>query len=629
MPAPKKLRPEVGRTSAWGEVRDLIWARRKRLALGFVLLIVSRLSGMVLPATTKFLIDDVIGRQRADMLLPLALVAGGAILLQAATGFALALILGIAAQRSINDLRLRVQRHVGRLPVRYYENHKSGELISRIMNDAEGLRSLVGTGFVQLIGGLLTWTVALGVLLWLNWRLTLLTVVLLAIFAAIVVTSFSRLRPVFRERGKLIAALTARLAESLSGVRVVKAYTAEKREERLFAEAAHRLLRNIVRTMVGVALITSFSGLFFGLASVMMSVAGAHAVLAGRMTIGDVFMFLVFTGLMVTPLIQMSNIGAQVTNAFAGLDRIREVLAERPEDSDSDQRRKLGPVRGDVAFKSVRFAYDPEKPVLRDVSFEAAAGTTTALVGPSGAGKSTIISLVMAFRHPQSGSVTVDGQDLAAVRLRDYRSQLAVVLQDDFLFDGTIAENIAYSEPGAPRSAVENAGRTARCDEFVERFPDGYDTVIGERGVKLSGGQRQRVTIARAILANPRILILDEATSSLDSESEALIQEGLRAMMKGRTSFVIAHRLSTIRNADQILVINDGAIVERGRHAELLERDGLYRRLHDRQYRLEADQFINPGEDLSREPSRSVATPREDPRDDSLPPIRRRLGPDD
>ena len=594
----KEAKKKLSWGTVWRESKDVIWARRRRLVVGLLLLIVSRLAGMVLPATTKVLIDEVIGKGRSDLLLWIALVAGTATVIQAGTSFFLGVLLGVAGQRSIADLRLKVQNHIGHLPVSYFEENKSGELISRIMYDAEGIRNLVGTGFVQLIGGMITSIMALGVLLWLNWRLTVLTLFLILLFGIVMVVGFSRIRPIFRERGKIHAEVTGRLAETLNGVRVIKAFTAEKHEERIFAHGVHRLLRNIVRTMVGVSTISSLSNLLFGLVGITMGIAGAREVLAGHMTVGDIFMFVIFTGLLVSPLIQMSNIGTQITEAFAGLDRIREVLSEAREDEDEVDREPLGPIEGNIVFDDVSFAYKPAVPVLSEVSFTSTAGSITALVGPSGAGKSTIIGLVMAFRHPQSGRVTVDGRDLREIRLREYRQQLAVVLQDEFLFDGTIAENISYGRPSATREEVESAGRLARCDEFVEGFGDGYETVIGERGVKLSGGQRQRVAIARAILADPRILILDEATSSLDSENEALIQEGLSTLKQGRTTFVIAHRLSTVRNADQILVMEAGRIVERGTHGELLAQDGPFRRLYERQFKVELDQFINPGEEL-------------------------------
>ncbi len=586
-------------SDVWPEARALVWRYRRRMALGFMLLIVSRTAGMVLPASTKFLIDEVIGNGRVELLKWIALAAIGATVVNASMSFTLTVLLGVAGQRAIAELRRKVQVHVGRLPIAYYEDHKSGELISRIMTDAEGIRNLVGTGFVQMVGGLFSSAVALVVLLWLNWRLTSLTLLFLVLFAVVMFQGFAKIRPIFRERGKINAEVTGRLSESLGGIRVIKAYTAEKREERVFTRGVHRLLRNVARSMVGVATITSLSTLIFGIVGVVMSIVGAREVLAGRMTVGDIFMFVVFTGLLVRPLVQMSNIGTQFTEAFAGLDRIREVMAVAAETEEQGSLR-LPEIDGHIAFEDVDFAYDKEL-VLRDVSFEAPAGTTTALVGSSGAGKSTVISLVMGFRHPKKGRVTVDGHDLRAVRMEDYRRHIAVVLQDDFLFDGTIADNIAYGRPGASRRELEAAGRLARCDEFIDGFDDGYDTVIGERGVKLSGGQRQRVSIARATLADPRILILDEATSSLDSENEAAIQQGFRHLKQGRTTFVIAHRLSTIRNADQILVMEEGRIVERGTHDELLAAGGRYRELYDTQYQLETDRFVNPGEDPSTE----------------------------
>ena len=588
--------------SSWAEAKALIWQRRSRLGLGLALLLVSRGAGLVLPATSKFLIDEVIAKHRIELLGWLAAAGGIATLVQAATSFALSQILGVAAQRSITDMRKSVQEHVERLPVSYFDSTKSGELLSRIMNDAEGIRNLVGTGLVELVGGVVTAVVAFAVLLWLSWKLTLVNLAALLLFGGGMTLAFKRLRPLFRERGKIQAEVSGRLVESLGGIRIVKAFTAEKHEEVVFAKGAHKLFRNVARTMTGVSGVSALSSVVIGAIGVAMTLVGGHAILDGSMTLGDWVMYVFFTGLLAAPLIQISSIGTQITEALAGLDRIRELKKLATEDAGDAERNKLPSVRGDVRFEGVSFAYVPGVDVLSDVSFHAPAGSTTALVGSSGSGKSTLIGLVMAFHRPASGRVLVDGVDLATVRLRDYRAHLGVVLQDNFLFDGTIAENIAYSRPRATRAELEAASRIAHCDEFVSAFEKGYDTVIGERGVKLSGGQRQRVAIARAVLADPTILILDEATASLDSESEALIQDGLKKLRKGRTSFVIAHRLSTIRSADQILVLEKGAIVERGTHAELLALGGRYRELYDRQYRFEEDRFVNPGEDWTPEP---------------------------
>jgi subfamily B ATP-binding cassette protein MsbA len=578
-------------------------------------MLVSRLSGLVLPASTKWLLDDVIGKRQPELLLPLALVVGSATLIQAISGFALSQVVGVAAQRAISDMRKRVQAHVTRLPVRYFDNTQTGVLISRIMTDAEGVRNLVGTGLVQLTGGIVTSALALGVLLYLNWRLTLVTLVVLAVFGAGMSWAFARFRPLFRERGRINAEVTGRLAETLGGIRIVKAYVAERREQLVFARGAHRLLRNVAQSITAVSGTTAFSGVLVGLIGVIMMMFGGRAVLAGSMTIGKLVMYVSFTGLMAGPLVEMASIGTQITEAFAGLDRIREILGNATEDAADPQRAALDGVRGEIAFEDVSFEYNPGAPVLRHVGFRAPAGSTTALVGSSGSGKSTLISLVMAFNRPLTGRITVDGRDLATLRLRDYRRHLGVVLQDNFLFDGTIAENIAFSRPDATPEQIRAVSRVAHCEEFIEGFEKKYDTVVGERGIKLSGGQRQRIAIARAILADPRILILDEATSSLDSESESMIQDGLRALRRGRTTFVIAHRLSTIRSADQILVLEGGAIVERGTHDELLAKQGRYRQLYDKQYRFELDRFINPGEDFTPElPSTGrVAATEEEP----------------
>ncbi len=589
--------------TALAEARALVWSQRRRLSLAFLIMLVGRLCGLVLPASSKYLVDEVLGAGNVALLLPLALAAGAATLVQAATSFGLTQVLGIAAQGQIAEMRKRLHAHVLRLPTRYFDSVKSGELISRVMNDAEGIRNLVGTGLVQLTGGFLTAGLALAVLLWLNWRLTLVNLLVLSAFAAGLALAFRWLRPIFRERGKIQAEVTGRLGESMGGVRVVKAYTAEPEEERVFGGGIDRLFANVRRTMTGVSGVTAGSTALLGVVGTVMIVAGGRAVLGGAMTLGDLVMYVFFTGLLVAPIAEIASIGTQLTEAFAGLDRIREILGLETEEADDDARQPVGEPAGEVELENVWFEYEAGAPVLRDVSFRAAAGSTTALVGSSGSGKSTLIGLVLAFHRPQRGTIRLDGRDLATLRLRDYRAHLGAVFQDNFLFDGTIAENIAYSSPAAPRERVLEAARIAHCDEFVSRFEKGYDTIVGERGVKLSGGQRQRVAIARAILADPTILILDEATSSLDSESEALIQDGLARLRAGRTTFVIAHRLSTIRSADQILVLEGGQIVERGTHSELLARGGRYRELHDRQHRLESDRFVNPGEDFTPEPA--------------------------
>jgi subfamily B ATP-binding cassette protein MsbA len=588
----------------WREARELIWSHRARLAVGFGLMFFNRMLGLVLPASSKILIDDVIGKHRADLLVTLALAAGAATVLQAVTSFALSQVLGVAAQRVITEMRKSLQAHVARLPVRYFDSTQTGALISRIMNDAEGIRNLVGTGLVQLAGGIVTATAALGVLFYLNWRLTTITLLVLAAFGGALAFAFKKLRPLFRERSKINADVTGRLGESIGGIRIVKAYSAERRETLVFARGAHRLLRNVVATLTGVSGVSAFSTVVVGVIGVVMIVVGGRSILAGEMTLGDFVMYIFFTALVAAPVVEIAAIGTQITEAFAGLDRIREIREVATEDDEDAALDRLGAVEGRIAFENVNFEYEPDQPVLRDVTFEAPAGSTTALVGPSGSGKSTLISLVMAFTRPNSGVVRLDGRDLATIPLRDYRAHIGVVLQDNFLFDGSVADNIRFARPDASQEEIRDAGRVAHCDEFVTGFPNGYDTIVGERGVKLSGGQRQRVAIARAILANPDILILDEATSSLDSESEAMIQDGLHRLRSGRTTFVIAHRLSTIRSADQILVLDGGRIVERGTHDELLALDGRYRQLHDRQYRLETNRFVNPGEDFTPEPER-------------------------
>jgi ABC-type multidrug transport system fused ATPase/permease subunit len=597
--AADKARSKRLTAAAWKETRALLAARRGRLTLGLGLMLINRASGLVLPGTSKYLIDDVIGQGQVELLQTLAIAAGVATLIQAVTSFALSQVLGVAAQRAITDMRRRVEAHVARLPVRYFDSTQSGALVSRVMNDAEGIRNLVGTGLVQLVGSVVTALAALAYLFYLNWSMTVVTLIALVVFGGGMWYAFRVIRPVFRERSKIYAEVTGRLTETVGGIRIVKTYTAEKREELVFTTGVHRLFRNVAKTITSISGITAFGTVIVGVIGVIIMVMGGQAMLDARMTVGEFLNYILFTGLMAAPVMQIASIGTQVTEAFAGLDRIHELMEMRTEDDEDASRAPLGPLAGEVVFEKVTFEYNPGVEVLKGVSFAAPAGTTTALVGSSGSGKSTLISLVMAFNRPKSGRILVDGRDLATVRLRDYRSQLGVVLQDNFLFDGTIIENIRYGRPDATLEQIRAVSRIAHADEFIEGFEQKYDAIVGERGVKLSGGQRQRIAIARAILADPKILVLDEATSSLDSESEALIQDGLRSLRQGRTTFVIAHRLSTIRSADQILVLEHGEIVERGTHEELLALGGRYRTLYDKQYRLESDRFINPGEDFT------------------------------
>ena len=598
---PKKKHP-LASPSAWREAGALVRAHRHRLLLGLVLMLVSRLAGLVLPWMSGYVVDDVIAPGRADLLAPLALAAVGAAVVQSGAGFALSQVLGVAGQRAVAEMRKRVQRHVTLLPVGYFDSTQTGALVSRVMNDAAGIRYLVGAGLARLTGGFTTAFLSLGVLFYLNWRLTAVTLGVLVVFGAGMAMAFARLQPLFRERGKIHAEVMGRLAETLGGMRIVKAYNAEKREHRAFARGAHRLLRNVARTVTGVSATTSAASLTVGVVGALMIVMGGRAIIADAWTVGDLLRYLLFTGVVVAPVMQIASIGTQFAEAFAGLDRVREILGAPTEFDEDAAREAVGPIAGRVSFEGVTFAYTQGTPVLRDVSLEAPAGSTTALVGSSGSGKSTLAGLIVAFHRPQAGRVLIDGRDLAALKLAEYRQQLGVVLQENFLFDGTVASNIGFVRRHATRAEIEAVSRIAHCDEFIRGFPDGYDTLVGERGIKLSGGQRQRVAIARAILADPRILILDEATSSLDSESEALIQDGLRALRRGRTVFVVAHRLSTIRSADQILVLEHGRVVERGTHAALYAAGGRYRELHDTQYRLEDDRFINPGEDFTPEP---------------------------
>jgi subfamily B ATP-binding cassette protein MsbA len=594
-----EAKAKVDTARAWREARALLREHQGSLALGLFLMLISRLAGLVLPASTKYLIDEVIGKHNGHLLLPLALGAGAATLLQAITSYANSQVVSVAAQRAIMAMRQRVQDHMLRLPIRYFDGTKSGVVIARVMNDAEGVRNLVGTGIIQLVGGALTAVISLAVLFWLNWKLTLATGAFLSVFGGAMALAFRKLRPLFRQRSVITADITGRLTESVGGIRILKVYVAEDRERRIFAEGTEKLFRNIAGTLTGTSAITAFGTAIVGALGVLIMVIGGRAILAGTMTLGSLIMYTFFVGLMAAPVVQIANIGTQVSEAFAGLDRIREILDMPTEDQEDASRTSLPMVEGAVAFRDVHFSYEEGTPVLKGITFEAPPGSTVALVGSSGSGKSTIISLIMAFSHPQRGQVLVDGKDVHTLKLREYRAKLGVVMQDNFLFDGTVADNIGFAKPGATRAEVEAVGRIANVHEFVDRFEQGYDTVVGERGVKLSGGQRQRVAIARAILADPRILLLDEATSSLDSESEALIRDGLHKLRAGRTTFVIAHRLSTIESADQILVVEHGEIVERGTHRELLALNGRYKLLHDRQHGVELDQFINPGEDFT------------------------------
>ena len=597
-PAAPKKKAKLNPQTAWRETKVLLRQHRKRLLIGLGLMLISRAAGLVLPASTKYFIDVILKDNDVSKLPLLALAVVAATLVQGSTGFAISQLLGVAAQRAITDMRRKVAAHILRLPVRRFDATQTGQLVARVMTDADGIRNLIGSGLVQLVGGGLTALVAFGVLLWINWKLTALVLLVLIGWGATMAWAFKKLRPLFRQRGQLTAETQGRLQESFGGIRVVKSYVAERREEYAFTKRAHALLRNVTESMTGVSATTSLATVVVGIAGALVMYVGGKDIAAGTMTIGDLVMYITFVGLVAAPIVQIASISTQVTEAFAGLDRIREIMSIPTEDDEDAERLPVRSLEGNVSFEHVTFEYDAGVPVLKSIDFRAPAGSTTALVGSSGSGKSTILSLVMAFNRPQSGRILIDGQDLATLRLRDYRGHLGIVLQDNFLFDGTVADNIRFANPEATLADVERVAKIARVDEFVQQFPQGYKTIVGERGVKLSGGQRQRVAIARAILADPAILILDEATSSLDSESEAAIQEGLNALRQGRTTFVIAHRLSTITSADRILVIEKGEIAEQGTHAELIAKHGRYSQLYQKQYGREADRFVNPGEEL-------------------------------
>ncbi|MGH9452406.1 MAG: ABC transporter ATP-binding protein [Terriglobia bacterium] len=579
---------------------EFIRPRRAILAAGLVLVAINRLAGLVLPGSSKYLFDNVLHKRQIHLLVPLVLAVVGATAIQGLTSFGLTQVLSKEAQRLITELRRQVQEHVGRLPVAFYDANKTGALVARIMTDVEGLRNLIGTGLVQFAGGILTAIFALIILLHISATMTLIALATLVGFGLTLKKAFAFIRPIFRERRKINAEVTGRLTESLGGVRVVKGYHAEERERQVFSAGVERLLNNVLKTLTATSVMDLAATALLGIVSAIIMLMGAHRILSGSMTDGTFIEYTAFLVLLVAPVVQVVGIGTQLSEAVAGLDRTREILREKREDEDPTRTVNMSPAQGEVSFENVSFSYDGKAEVLKEVSFSAAPGTVTALVGPSGAGKSTVIGLLSAFYRPTRGKVLIDGVDLATARLDSYRTQLGVVLQESFLFDGTIRENVAFSRPGAAEEQILAACRAARVDEFAEKLAEGYDTVVGERGVRLSGGQKQRVSIARALLADPRILILDEATSSLDSESEAMIQDGLAVLMRGRTTFVIAHRLSTIRSADQILVMEDGRVIERGNHESLYAAQGRYWELYTRQYGLEANRFLAPGEGVER-----------------------------
>jgi len=589
-------KPKPKFKDVWPEIRALILPRRWLLFGCFLLMCVNRSAGLVIPVLFRPTIDRVMNHDEMSLLPTLVTLAIAATVLQGWTSFMLTQILSKSGQRLIADLRMQVQQHVSRLPLAFFDSTRTGTLVSRIMNDVEGVRNLVGTGVVDFIGGLLTATFAFVLLLHLNRSMTLLMFLIMMLFGLIVQQAFKTIRPIFRERAKINAEVTGRLTESLGGIRVVKGYHAEESEAKVFMGGVERLYKNVVKSLTAQSFMSLASTAVMGIVGSMVMYFSAHQVHAHKLSPGGYMEFSGLLAFMVAPVVQLVSVGTQLTEALAGLDRTKEILREQEEDSEPTRVKELGKVVGDVRFVNVGFGYEEDKPVLHSVSFEALPGTVTALVGSSGSGKSTIISLVCGFHTAESGAVTIDGDDLATVKLSSYRPQLGVVLQETFLFDGTIRENVLFSRPAATEEQLMKACAIARVDEFAERFEEGYDTIVGERGVKLSGGQRQRLSIARAILADPRILILDEATSSLDSESEAMIQHGLNFLMQGRTTFVIAHRLSTIRKADQILVIEEGRIVERGTHDELYAMGGRYFDLYTRQHGLETNLFLAPGE---------------------------------
>ncbi len=566
--------------------KTIIWPRRKMVFIGLILIVISRLASLVLPGASKYLIDNVIVNKDMHMLKVLLVVVALSIIVQAITSFLLTKLLSVEAQHLISKLRVQVQRKILSLPISYFDNNKSGALVSRIMTDVEGVRNLIGTGLVQLVGGTLTAIVALVLLIKISPLMTLYVLLPVAVFAVVALKAFSYIRPIFKTRGVINADVTGRLTETLNGVRVIKGFNAEQQENESFEKGAERLFENVKKSLTSTALITSSATFLLGIATTGIMGIGGYQIIQGQMTFGDFLAFTLYLGFMIAPIVQMSNIGSQLTEAFAGLDRTEEIMNMEPENDPKVRTIKLKEVKGDISFKNVSFAYEEDKAVVHQISFEAPAGSVTALVGTSGSGKSTIAGLAATFLNPKSGTITIDGTDISKVDLSSYRQYLGVVLQDDFLFEGTIRENILFPRPNATEAQLQEAVKAGYVHEFSDRFEKGLDTVIGERGVKLSGGQKQRIAIARAILANPKIIILDEATSNLDTESESLIQQSLSELMKGRTTFVIAHRLSTIRQANQILVVENGRIQEQGNHDELIAQKGRYFELYTYQARI-------------------------------------------
>ncbi|WP_299251799.1 ABC transporter ATP-binding protein [uncultured Aquimarina sp.] len=579
-----KKKPKVSILQAF---KTIIWPRRGLVFIGLILIFFNRVAGLVLPWKSKTLLDDVVPSKDMGQLYELLIIVGSAILIQATTSFLLTRVLSVQAQFLISELRAQVQKKVLTLPISFFDNTKSGGLVSRIMSDVEGVRNLIGTGLVQLVGGIFTAIVSVVLLVDINGWMTLFVIIPITLFGIVALKAFKYIRPIFRVRGKINAEVKGRLTETLAGVRVIKGFGAEEQESKVFEEGVDRLFQNVKKSLTATALMTSSSTfLLAGIATTGIMGIGGYYMMEGTMTAGQFLSFTMYLAFMIAPIVQMSNIGSQLTEALAGLDRTEELMNMDPEEDPENRTIQLENIKGDIIFDDVSFAYEEGKEVLHNISFRATSGTVTALVGSSGSGKSTIAGLSATFLNPKSGLITIDSHDISKVNLSSYRRNLGVVLQDEFLFEGTIRANILFPRPNASEEQLQKAIKAAYVNEFTDRFDEGLDTLIGERGVKLSGGQRQRIAIARAILADPKIIILDEATSNLDTESEALIQKSLSELMKGRTTFVIAHRLSTIKKADQILVIESGNIAERGTHEELIASEGRYFDLYTYQSRI-------------------------------------------